>query len=134
MKRLAVLALGLLLSACIGGRLYFDKPTRYDVKLSMLKMKKHYEVLQSWSNGVHMDRDPAVSVDHLMAESEFLLKLLPDKNPVIWQETIRQMQQTLEFMGDSVKLEQKKRTGYHFRNLKKSCTDCHVRFRVGFNF
>jgi len=134
MKRTALFLIGLFLTGCIGGRLYFDKPTRYDVKLSMLKMKKHYEILQAWVDGHPTDRDPAESVDHLIAEGGFLINQLPDRNPVIWQETIREMQQSLTFLGDSIREDQQKRAGYHFRNVRKSCADCHMRFRVGFNF
>ncbi len=131
------LVTGILLAAmvgCLGGRLYFDKPTRYDIKLSMLKMKKHYELIQQWLDGGHPEQDLTDSVNQLQVEAAFLLERLPDRNPVIWQETIREMQQTLNFMEDSVADEQRDRVAYHFRNLRGTCTDCHVRYRIGFNF
>lgn len=134
MKQLVIMILMAAMLGCLGGRLYFDKPTRYDIKLSMLKMKKHYELIQQWVDGAQPGQDLTDSIDRLHVEADFLLERLPDRNPVIWQETIREMQQTLNFMADSLTENQRDRAAYHFRNLRDSCTDCHVRYRIGFNF
>lgn len=127
--------LTLLMVGCLGGHLYFDKPTRYDIKLSMLKMKKHYEIIQSWIKGTKGTPEGIQdSISHLRAETEFLLGKLPSRNPEIFQEKLRDMQQTLTFLEDSVKEDQPKRAKYHFDKLRDSCISCHFRYKVGINF
>ncbi len=134
-KAVSLFLLTFFLTGCLGGRMYFDKPTRYDVKLSMLKMKKHYEIVQQWVNEKGGTPETTMdSVARIRTETEFLLNKLPSRNPEIYQEKLRDMQHTLDFLEDSVKDKQVKRAKYHFDKLRSGCISCHFRYKVGVNF
>jgi len=134
-RGMMLLVTGCLLAlGCLGGRMYFDKPTRYDIQLSMIKMKKQMGILEEWIRSQGDTGDPSAAVAALRTEGDVIIRLLPDRNPVIWQEITREMQQTLDFLADSLNEGQRGRASYHFKRLQDSCKSCHVRYRVGINF
>ncbi|PJB77016.1 MAG: hypothetical protein CO090_09520 [Acidobacteria bacterium CG_4_9_14_3_um_filter_49_7] len=134
-KTVSLFLLTFFVVGCLGGRMYFDKPTRYDIKLSMLKMKKHYEIIQQWVKGKGGTPEAVTeSVTRIQTESDFLLNKLPSRNPEIYQEKLRDMQHTLDFLEESVKDNQPKRAKYHFDKLRSTCIGCHFRYKVGVNF
>ncbi|RLE19445.1 MAG: hypothetical protein DRJ08_02495 [Acidobacteria bacterium] len=134
-KTVSLFLITFFMAGCLGGRMYFDKPTRYDIKLSMLKMKKHYEIVQQWVKGEGGTPEATTdSVARIRTETDFLLNKLPSRNPEIYQEKLRDMLHTLDFLEESVKDNQPKRAKYHFNELRGSCTSCHFRYKVGVNF
>ncbi len=134
-KTVSLFLLTFFLVGCLGGRMYFDKPARYDVKLSMLKMKKHYEIVQQWAKNKGNTPEAVMdSVIRIRTETDFLLNQLPSRNPEIYQENLRDLQHTLDFLEESVKDNQPIRAKYHFDKLRSSCTSCHFRYKIGVNF
>ncbi len=134
MKKIVVGCLIFGMIACFGPRLYFTENERYDIKISMIKIEKNYEVIKAYSKGAEITRKNVLSaINNIKDEINKLIDKKPSKNPTVYIEHLKEVRGILNFVAEGAKDGSVERTRYHFKRLRNSCMSCHVRYRVGIN-